>query len=434
MKREKIAIIGSGIAGLGSAYFLYKKYDITIFEKNDYAGGHSNITTVTEGKRSIPIDTAVMIFNEAKYPYFCRLLRILDVPTKWANSTLGIQHLPTGLVYGVPTLKLLLSQPSNLINPSYWSLLNEIIRFGKVAPEVLKNEKFGNYTLVQYAKERKFSDAFLYQFLVPFIAGLWSADRKQMNGFPIVTLVHYFDNHHLLLPPVESLFGRNGKYGWRTFEGGTQVYRDRLLHLFPNALKLNMPVKKVKRFPTYVELTITNNKTVMFDRVIFACHADEALKLLANPTNLEKELLRTFLYKKNTVTLHTDSSIMPQARRSWAAFNCRLEVHNKKEQVTFNYYLNLLQQFSAKKDYFLAIGNDWSIDPKKIMQRFYYTHPVYSVPSAKAQSRLQELNKNGRIYFCGSYFRYAFHEDAFVSALDACCALTGEKLWEEELE
>lgn len=430
VKKEKIAIIGGGIAGLGSAYFLYKDYDITIFEKNNYAGGHSYTTTVKEGKREIPIDTAVMIHNEANYPYLCRLLREIDAPTQLITSTIGIQHLPSGLEFAVPGLNRIFAQRKNLLNIPFYLLLKEILRFGSIAKEVLTDKRFASYTVVEYARERKFSDAFLDQYLLPITAALWSADQKLMRVFPIVTLVQYFDNHHILLPPLLDATGKERRYLWRGFVGGTKVYREKLLSRFPNALRLKTTVKSVRRFPKHVEVVTTKGEKFTFDKVILACHADESLALLSDPTPLETELLSHFYYKKNSVVLHTDKRVMPKNRKAWASFNSRVGVkENDDLYVEQHYYLNLLQNLPTKKDYFMAIGSHQYVDPKKILQKFTYSHPVYSLASAEAQIKLHKLNENGQTYFCGSYFRFAFHEDALVSALNVVRKITGKKIW-----
>jgi predicted NAD/FAD-binding protein len=426
MSKETIAIIGSGIAGLGSAYFLHKKYDVTVFEKDTRPGGHSHTITVKEDDREIPIDTAVMIFNQNNYPYLCRLLRELDVPTRRTAATISFQHIPSGTEFVLPNMKQTLSHRPSVTSKAFWLLLKEIVRFGRMAPEVLRDERYASYTIGEYLKEKKLSDDFAQKYLVPFAASLWLADQKMIMQFPIVTLVQYFDNHHLLSPTPK--FTRKGKgYAWRTFVGGTKVYRDKLIRLFPESVRLHTPVTKVRRLKNGVEVTTQAGKPMQFDRVIFACHADEALALLADPTPLEKELLGAFTYKANDITLHTDRSVMPQSRRVWGAFNAR-SGKSKRAPLEQNYYVNLLQSIQADKDYFLAVGNDAEVDPALILQKFSFTHPVYTVEASRAQSKLPMLNRD-RTYFCGSYFRYAFHEDALVSAINVCRTITGEDIW-----
>ena len=431
MKKEKIAIIGAGITGLSCAYFLHDKYDITVFEKNKYAGGHSNTTTVTDSEgQDIAIDTAVMIFNQGNYPYFWHLLQELKVPTHPVTSTIGFQHVPSGLEYAVPERNAVFAQWRNIFNVPFWLLVRELLRFGKTATEVLDDDRCANMTVEAYAKEKHYSQAFMERYLLPLTAALWSAEPQLIKKFPIVTLVRYFDNHHMLREMPNG--SENAQYAWQGIVGGTQVYRNKLVDMFPKAMELSRPAKGVRRTANGAEVTDANNVTSAFDRVILACHADEALALLSDATPLEKELLSPFYYKQNPVALHTDASVMPKTKRAWASFNSRLNIApDGNLKVAQNYYLNPLQNLPTKTDYFLAIGTEEGVDPAKILQRFSYSHPVYSVEAAQAQKRLNELNVNGRTYFCGSYFRYAFHEDAFVSALAVCRAITGEKIWGE---
>lgn len=433
MKKQRIAIIGAGISGLGSAYFLHKDYDITLFEKNNYAGGHANTTTVSSKSGDLPIDTAVMIFNQANYPNFWRLIEKLDVPMHKISSTVSFQHMPSGLEFGAPNVGRLFAQWWRIFDPSFLRLLREIGRFGSKSAEVMADDRYATLTVSEYAKQQGFSEDFLYKYLLPLAAALWSADPKVIMDFPITTLVRYFANHNMLGPTAPKMFKvTEEENAWRGVIGGTRVYRDKLLALFPDALQLESPVTKVARVSGGAAVTTKDGKTQKFDRVIFACHADEALSLLADPTPLETELLSPFVYKTNAIALHTDNTVMPKNRRAWASFNSRIAPKDGAVHVTQNYWLNPLQNLPATKDYFLAIGSKEGVDPAQIMQRFTYSHPVYTVASAQAQPRLSELNQNGVTYFCGSYFKWAFHEDAFTSAIEVCKAITGKDPWGDE--
>lgn len=434
IQKKKVAIVGSGIAGLASAYFLHRDHDITIFEKDMRAGGHINTTIVHEPGGDVPIDTAVMIFNQANYPNFCRLLDELDVPLRPVKSTIGFQHLPSGLEYALPNPSTIFADRRLMTQPAHLRLVKDIVTFGSMAREILANEEhYAGYTLKQYAEEKRLSEDFLIKYLVPFAAALWSAEPKLIWNYPILSLVHYFDNHHLLGPLARRTSLRPSRYSWRGVPGGAQVYRDKLISKFPKALRLGTGVKSVHRRADGVDVTTTDGKRERFDNIIFACHADEALKLLADPTPLERELLSTFIYRTNQLALHTDASVMPKNRRAWASFNCRIDTKDGKiTHLEQHYYLNYLQKLPAKNDYFMAVGGGEKFDQNKVLQRFTYSHPVSSMASAKAQKRLPELN-TGRTYFCGSYFRHAFHEDAIVSAIDACRALAGRDMWPQKV-
>lgn len=426
-KKEKIAIIGSGIAGMGSAYFLHKGYDITVFEKEAQPGGHANTVVVQEDGREVPIDTAVVIFNKANYPYFWHLMNELGAPKQRVTSTISFQYLPTGLEYAVPNLNQIFARRRNLAKPAFLSLVRELLRFGTTSGEVLLDDRYAEMTVAEYARNRGYSQAFLQQYLLPLAAALWSADSSVIMNFPIVMLVRYFTNHHMLKPNLQS---KSEKYAWHGFKGGTRVYCQKLVAHFPQAMRYNTGVRAVRRHEKGATVTTTAGQKIEFDRVIFACHADQALGMLVDPTPLEKELLGPFKYKSNSVTVHTDDSLMPRHKRAWAAFNCRVSLDKNDQPILHqNYYTNFLQKLDAKQNYFSAIGNNDGIDPAKIIQQFSFRHVVYSVQATAAQARLSELNQNGRTYFCGSYFKNGFHEDALVAALEVARGITGKNIW-----
>ncbi|MBP9853950.1 MAG: FAD-dependent oxidoreductase [Candidatus Omnitrophica bacterium] len=414
---ESIAIIGTGIAGMGAAYFLKGKYDITFYEKNNYPGGHTNTLTVDEGGKPIYIDSAFMVYNERTYPNLTRLFAELDVKTKPADMSFSVQHLSSGLEYCGTGLNGLFAQRKNFLSPSHWSLLFEMNRFNQESLEVLEGDQYLTYSLYDYVKEKRYSDAFFHKFLVPISSAVWSTPADLMLKFPAVTLVRFFKNHGFL--------GLKGHYQWHTVVEGSQRYRERILMPFKNKIMLNNPVKEVRRQNRKVLILDSRGEKREYDKVILASHADESLNMLGDPTSQEQNLLSKFKYQKNRVTLHTDESIMPKEKRAWSSWNYRI---GKKEPSTI-YWMNNLQQVSDKKNYFVSINDSDEVNPSKILWDSEYTHPIYNVDSIQAQTKLAELNKNGLVFFCGSYFKYGFHEDALTSGLDVARAISGESIW-----
>jgi len=406
---KKIAIIGTGIAGMGAAYYLKDQYDVTFYEKNNYPGGHTNTLTVKEDGKDVYIDSGFMVYNEFTYPHFTKLLKELEVPTKETSMSFSVQHIPTGLEYrGTDRL---FAQRKNLFNIPYIALLLVFDRFRRKAVEVLEDSRYDQYTVGQYTKEKKYRWDFVEKFLIPMSSAVWSVPTEKVLEFPIKTLVRFFNNHGFL--------GIKTQLQWRTIEGGSRVYRDKILGLFSGKVFLDSPVTKISRFADHVEVVCINGQKASYDKVIVACHADEALSILNNPTSLERSLLAPFTYHKNHATLHTDKSLMPRTREAWASWNYRINKKGPKEyETTTIYYMNELQGVSQEKDYFVSIDDPGLIAKDKILWEIDYAHPVFNVEASQAQANLPQLNQNKQVYFCGSYFRYGFHEDALGSAVN----------------
>ena len=414
---ESIAIIGTGIAGMGAAYFLKDRYDITFYERNNYPGGHTNTLTVDEDGKPIYIDSAFMVYNEKTYPNLTRLFRELDVKTMPTDMSFSVQHLSSGLEYCGTGLSGLFAQRKNIVSPSHWKMLLEMNRFNQEAIEILEADQYLSYSLYDYVKEKGYSDNFFYKFLVPISSAVWSTPPDLMLKFPAVTLVRFFKNH--------GFMGLTGHYQWRTVVEGSQRYRERILMPFKDKILLNNPIKEVRRQDGKVLVLDSRGEKREYDKVILASHADESLNILGDPTQQERDLLSKFKYQKNRAILHTDESIMPKEKRAWSSWNYRI---GKKQPSTI-YWMNNLQQVSDKRNYFVSINAAGEVNPSKVLWDSEYTHPIYNVDSIQAQKELAELNKNGVVFFCGSYFKYGFHEDALTSGLDVARAITGEPLW-----
>jgi len=407
---------------MGCGYFLNGKFDLTFYESASHIGGHTHTVTVDETGTAVPIDVGFIVYNEITYPNLTRLFRELNVPTMNSSMSFSVQHVPTGLEYCGSGLNGLFGQRRNLARPSFYGFLRQIDRFNREAPEILDDPQVGHITLAGYVEKKGFSREFLEHYLIPMSAAVWSMPPEKMLEFPAATLVRFFRNHGFL--------GLNTQHQWKTVRGGSWAYRDLLIAPFRDRIRVNRGAVQVLRNGRTVTVVAADGSREEFDKVIFACHADQALRLLDQPTPLERSLLSPFAYQKNVGTLHTDAGVMPVTRRVWSSWNYRVEEDREgKLKPSTVYYMNRLQNLSSAKQYFVSINDPGTIKEQHILQTFEYEHPVFSLEAIRAQSELPQLNAKGSTFFCGSYFGYGFHEDAFTSALHLSRTLTGEVIW-----
>ncbi len=419
---EKLAIIGTGVAGMACGYFLQSKYDLTVYEKNDYIGGHTNTVHADEDGQPVPIDTGFIVYNEVTYPNLTRLFRELSVKTRPAPMSFSVQYVPDRLEFCGSGLSGLFAQRKNIFSMRFIRMLRQISRFNQECTEVLEQGRYAGYSLADYVHEKGYGEDMLHRYLIPMSSAVWSTPPDLMLKFPVRTLVRFFFNHGFL--------GLNTQHPWRTVDGGSEQYRKKLIAPFLDRIFVNRPAVRVSRENGKAAVTDSSGRKELYDKVILACHADESLALLNPPTPLEKELLLPFAYQLNTATLHTDDRNMPETRRAWSSWNYRTETNVKGETVTSTlYWMNSLQGISRTKNYFVTINDPGTVRPDSVIRKIEYMHPVFSVGGMDLQPRLHELNKQGMIFFCGSYFRYGFHEDAFTSGLELSRQLTGEPVW-----
>ncbi len=426
-----LAIIGTGIAGLGCAHFLHREHRITLFEQNDYTGGHTNtVTTLEPGTgRELPIDTGFMVYNEVTYPHLTRLFAELKVPIKRTDMSFSVRHVDIGLEFCGSSVNHLFAQRRNFLRPRFWKLLKTINRFNQEAIVGLQDPDVAPLSLGEYCRRQNYGDDFLELYLTPMSSAVWSTPPRLMLGFPAVTLLRFFHNHGFL--------GLNTQHPWLTVEGGAREYVRRLIPPFAQNIRHNTPVTRVLRHPegNGVIITTANGETETFDRVILATHANQALGLIANPTDDESRLLSAFKYQPNTATLHTDSSVMPRTALARAAWN--YEIHRAADgsvSTATHYWMNKLQGVSTRENYYVSIERPDAIDPKKVLRRIAYEHPLFDLEAQLAQPELPVLNSAARgtteTYLAGSYFRYGFHEDALGSAVDLSRLLLGRDPWQ----
>lgn len=315
---EKLAIIGTGIAGMGCAHLLQKKYDLSIFEKNNYVGGHTNTISVNENGTTVYMDTGFMVFNYVTYPNLCKLFEEIKAPVKKTDMSFSVQHMPSGLEYCGSGLNGLFAQRKNIFNAGYIKMLLQISRFNKTSVEILNNSNYFNYSLKQYFEEFKFGDEMLWKYLIPMSSAVWSTPMEKMLDFPVITLIRFFKNHGFL--------GLNTQHQWYTLQNGSQAYRELLIEPFRDKIQINNAAVKVSREDSKAVITDTKGQQHRFDKVIFASHANDTLALLENPSADEKRLLSPFKYEKNLAVVHTDENVMPKTKKTWSSWNYRIEV------------------------------------------------------------------------------------------------------------
>ena len=407
-KRRKIAVIGTGIAGNVVSYYLNQDHDITVFEKNSYVGGHSHTHSVGSLEGNYQVDSGFIVFNYETYPQFTRLLKNLGVQVQTSKMSFGVRCERTGLEYMGSTLNSLFTQRRNLFRPSFWGMLIDIVRFNRNGAALL-DKGDTEISLEDYLKKEAYGEAFKEDYLLPMASAVWSADKKMMSRFPAKYLIRFFYNHGLL-----KILNRPQ---WYVIKGGSKAYVDAITKGYRQAIRLDTAVNSISRSDTGV-IVKTSVDEESFDDVFIACHSDQALSLLANPKKLEREVLGAITYQENDAVLHTDTSLLPKNRRAWAAWNYhRLE--REQDQVAVTYNMNILQNFSCETQFCVTLNNTSAVDPSKIIARMTYEHPVYTPESVAAQGRHKEINGQDRIYFCGAYWRYGFHEDGVVSAMSA---------------
>ena len=408
---------------MGCAHFLQRHYDLTLYERNDYVGGHSNTVTLQEGGLPVPIDTGFMVFNQVTYPNLTRLFRELGVATKPTRMSFSVQHLPTGLEFCGSSLNHLFGQRRNLFRPRFWRMVLQINRFNGEAVAALSSPENQGVTLGEYVQKRGYGDDFLNFYLIPMSSAVWSTPPELMLEFPAVTLLRFFHNHGFL--------GLHTQHPWFTVTNGSKAYVEKITAPVRSRVRLSRPAVSVSREAGRVKVVDHSGATEWFDAVILAAHADQSLKMLVDADVEERALLGEFHYQPNLAILHVDEAVMPKTRLCWSSWNYRID-YNEVGRIKPStiYWMNSLQGVSEKRNYFVSVNGEELIDKSLILRRIPYEHPVFSLGAIRAQPRLAELNqRHTGVYFCGSFFRYGFHEDAFTSALDLC-RLLAKGVWE----
>lgn len=404
----KIAIIGTGIAGNVAAHYLNKEHDITVFEAAPRIGGHTYTVDVETRRGQLPVDTGFIVFNDRTYPNFVRLLDALGVESMPTEMSFSVRRDAPALEYNGSTLNGLFAQRSNAVRPGFIRMICDILRFNREAPELLRRHDTTS-TLGSYLADGGYGPEFRRHYLVPMGAAIWSAEPGVMLEMPAHFFIRFFHNHGLL-----SLDDRPT---WRFIRGGSREYVQKLVAGHRHRIRLSSPVESVTRLPGKV-IVRSSGVAEEFDALFMACHSDQALRLLTDPSAAEQEVLGAIAYQRNDAILHTDASLMPRRRRAWASWNYHLAAE-ENERATLTYDMNRLQRLSGDRQYFVTLNSNAEIDPATVIREICYEHPVFTADAVAAQARKGQIDGVNRTWFCGAYWRYGFHEDGVVSALDA---------------
>ncbi len=405
----KIAIIGSGIAGLTLAHHLHKNHDITVFEANSHIGGHTHTHDIALFGKNYAIDTGFIVFNDRTYPNFIGMLDELKVAWQPSSMSFSVRNEATGLEYNGTNLNSLFAQRSNFFKPKFYGMISDILRFNKESLDLL--ESASEISLGEYLNQNHYQPLFIHNYIIPMGAAIWSTDAAQMLNFPARFLVRFFHHHGMLTV--------NNRPEWRTITGGSARYVEKLTEGFIQEIRLNTPIAGVKRLSNNVIIKPQWGDEEAFDYVFFACHSDQALAMLGADANVqEREILGAIPYQENSIYLHHDSSLMPKRELAWAAWNYHVTAKaSAKVQVTYN--MNILQNIQSPEPILVTLNHTDLINPAKVIKRLKYTHPVFTLAGTAVQARHAEISGQNRTGFAGAYWRNGFHEDGVMSALAA---------------
>jgi uncharacterized protein len=418
--QKKIAIIGSGISGLGAAYLLNSVHNITVYDKSDYIGGHSRTIEIENKDGKIPVDTGFIVFNQKNYPLLTSLFKHLDVPIIESNMSFGVSINDGQIEYGTQKLRNVFTQKINLLKPGFWRMIYDIIQFNNNARQFLHSEP--NLTLGECLQLLKMGPWFKHYYLLAMGGAIWSTPIEEMLKFPAATFIRFFDNHGLLTT--------NDQPQWYTVVGGSREYIKRLTKNFKNKIHTNRGVIKVVRNTEDVIVVDTTGQTETYDEVVFACHADQALSIIEKPNPNEIKILNAFKYQKNRVVLHTDQSFMPIRKNAWSSWvYVSKNVNDEKNPVSLSYWMNNLQPLMTDEEIFVTLNPGKNPDPILIKNDHVFEHPLFDEDAIGAQTKIDIIQGKNKFWFCGAYQRYGFHEDGLQSAVNMASAMGINRPW-----
>lgn len=408
----KVAVVGAGISGLGAAYLLARKHDVVVFERAGYAGGHTHTVEHRIGGRLLRLDTGFLVHNERNYPLLVRLFSELGVATQDSEMSFSVGCGGCALEYaGYRPF----AQRRNLARPRHFRLLVEIARWLRTARRSLEEADYERHTLARYVEERGYSWGFRDHFLVPLTSALWSTSPARTLDFPATYAIRFFDNHGML---------GFGRFGWKAVRDGSRSYVEALLRRLEGRVRVGLGARALRRDFGGVELTTDDGAAHRFDKVVLAAHADQALRLLADPSGEERRVLGAFGYTRNDAVLHTDGRLLPREERARASWNFHLDgCRGSSDAPAITYYLNRLQRLEEERDYCVTLNRSERVDPEHVIARMTYEHPLYTHESIAAQPELRRLSGTRHTYFAGAHLGNGFHEDGLASGAAAAAAL-----------
>ena len=409
MPPQHIAIVGSGIAGLTAAWLLSRQHRVTVFEANDYIGGHTHTVPVQLGTESLAIDTGFIVCNNRNYPNFLQLMRQLEVPLQPTEMSFSVRNDELDLEYNGHNLNTLFAQRRNLLRPRFYRLVADILRFNSAGKAALAAASGAQQTLHEFVASHGFSQTFRDNYLLPMVAAIWSCSLRQAGEFPLALFLRFFHHHGLL--------DIRHRPQWYVLQGGSHAYIKPVTRTFADRIRLCCEVTAVRRLATGIELGV-DGRTERFDQVVLACHSDQALQLLQDPGRQEREILAAIPYQENDVILHTDRSLMPARALAWASWNFIAGAAADHEPPLVTYCMNILQGLSTTTPLLVSLNARHRINPARILRQFRYAHPVHSLQSSAARQRRGEICGVNRTHYCGAWWYNGFHEDGVRSAMD----------------
>lgn len=409
MTQQRIAVVGSGISGLTSAWLLSRAHEVHLYEASDTIGGHTNTEYIEAGGRTWPVNTGFIVYNDWTYPGFIRLMEALGVASEVSDMSFSVQSPANGLEYNGTSLNTLFAQRRNLVNPRFLNMIREIMRFNSLTRDGLARDLIpADQTLASYLDQHGFSRYFRNHYIIPMGAAIWSASERDIEAFPVRFFLRFFNNHGML-----SVYDRPT---WRVISGGSASYVSRILEPLGDRVYRSTPVTAIRRDIDGVTLH-SHRGAERYDQVVIATHSDQALSLLSDATDEEQRILGALPYQDNDVVLHTDSSLLPRNRRAWAAWNYHIP-DDPSEAVSVTYNMNILQNFQdAPETFCVTLNRNHAIDPERIIKRFRYAHPGFTLAGMDAQAAYERIGGLHRTHYCGAYWFNGFHEDGVQSAL-----------------